>query len=452
MIIILFHKIGRNMGKRLLIIKPSYYVKKQTKNKQSKEKSLIGLTLPYLAALVPSGWDIKLLDEQMEDINFDEKFDVVALTTWTINSLRAYDIAAEYRKRKIPILMGGPHTFFYRDEAKEHCDAIGIGEGEKIFPQMLNDFENNNLQKEYIADQEETIKNLPFPKYELLNPKYHGLIKTYAIQASRGCPFTCDFCSERYLLGKKYRYRSVEDVVNEIKHSGAKNIFFADSNFAGKIEHTMELMEALIPLKIRWSTLWSAYLCNNEDFLNLAKKSGVLHVNMGIESIDKATLGDMNKKVNKVDKYKEMILNLRKRGISFSLNFIFGWDTESKDIFKTTLDFLKENKVHAAYFNILTPHRGTHLYERLKEEGRITDDYNIGRWPGMFCHIIPKYCTAQELMDSVQSMYNQFYNFPSMLSRLPFPLSKSSMASWIINISQRTMTKKSDSMDNFDAF
>ena len=436
----------------LLIIQPSYYSSKSNLNVyKAKKRPLIGLTLPYLGALAPKQWKVTLIDEQITDIDFNKPVDMVAITTWTINSLRAYDISAKFRKRGIPVIMGGPHTFFYHNEAMEHCDAIGIGEGEEILPIMLADAAKGELKKVYRAKQYQDLINLPLPRYDLLKSNFNGFFKTYSIQTSRGCPFSCDFCSERHFLGKKYRYRPVENVIEEIKASGGKNIFFADSNFAGNLNHTMELMEAIIPLKIKWSTLWSAYLCNNKEFMDLAKKSGLLHVNIGIESIDSKTLGDMNKKANKVQEYKEMIENLRNRGISHSLNFIFGWDTETKSIFESTLQFLKENKVHAAYFNILNPYKGTSLYNRLKEEERITDDYNLGRWPGMFCHIKPKYCTAQELMNHVQKTYINFYNFPSMFYRLPLPVTKSNIASWIINLSQRKIALNSKTMDTFGA-
>jgi tRNA A37 methylthiotransferase MiaB len=132
-------------------------------------------------------------------------------------------------------------------------------------------------------------------------------------------------------------------------------------------------MEALIPLRVRWSALWSAHHCRNDRFMDLAKRSGLLHVNIGMESIEAKTLISMNKRANKVDEYKQILSGLKKRGISYSLNFIFGWDTETQDVFEATLAFLKEHKVPAAYFNILTPDKGTPLYDRMKEENRIID-------------------------------------------------------------------------------
>jgi radical SAM superfamily enzyme YgiQ (UPF0313 family) len=241
-------------------------------------------------------------------------------------------------------------------------------------------------------------------------------------------------------------------VVEEIKACKARNLLFADSNFGGKIDHTMELMEALIPLKVRWSALWSAYLCTNQKFMDLAQRSGLLHLNIGIESIDPDALGEMNKKINKAHQYGEILRNLRKRGVSYSLNFIFGLDTEKKDTFRSTLAFLEQNKVPVAYFNILTPHKGTPLYERMEAENRIIDIEHIGRWPGIFCYIQPKNYSPEELEEKVKEMYLHFYSFRSMLARLSLPFTKANIASWAVNWSQRKIAFAGGGAENFDDY
>lgn len=417
-----------------------------------KRRTLVGLTLPYLAALTPREWEVTLIDEQLMDVDFKAPVDLVAITAWTINSFRAYEIADRYRERGVPVIMGGPHTYFYSDEAAEHCDAVGIGEGEKIWALMLEDAARGRLKKVYRADHLQELKNLPLPRYDLLNFRKYSLFKAFSIQSSRGCPFKCEFCSERFYLGPSYRYRPVEEVIQEIKRSKAKNILFADSNFAGKISHTMELMEALIPLKVRWSTLWPAYLCNNEKFMDLAKRSGLLHVNIGIESIDQDILSGFNKRINQVKEYKNILHNLRKRGISYSLDFIFGCDTEKESVFESTLVFLKEEKVPVAYFNILTPHKGTPLYERMKAENRIIDIYDIGRWPGIHCYIRPAYCSAEKLERYVKEIYSEFYSYSSILSRLPWPVTKANIASWVVNLSERKVSRPEAAIEDFDTY
>lgn len=443
------------MSKRLLVIQPSHYHSKQNRTVfKSRTRSLVPLALPYLAALTPSGWDVTLVDEQIQDVDFEDRPDLVAITSWTVHSIRGYDVAQRFRDKGIPVIMGGPHVWFHPEEAAEHCDAIGIGEGEPIWSQMLQDAENGRLQKVYRAPQMPSIAGLPVPRWDLLNLRKYGPFKTFTLMSSRGCPMQCEFCSERLYLGGGFRVRPVEDMIEEIKRCGSKNIFFGDSDFGGKRAHAMKLMEAMIPLKLRWSALWTSFLCYDDEYMDLAQRSGLLHVNMGLESIDPDTLKGMNKRFNKVEKYDLMFENLRKRGISYSLNFIFGWDNETPGVFDATLNFLQDRKVPVAYFNILCPEIGTMFYEKMKEQDRILRLEDIGRFPGEFCHIKPKNFSAEELESSVQEMYVKFYTWKSMLHRLPMPVTQSSIASWVVNVSQRKLAQRSlgNNNNNFDAY
>jgi len=441
------------MSYRLLIIQPSYYRSPADRSVfRTRRRSLVPLTLPYLAALTPAGWEITLLDEQVQVIDFACRPDLVAITSGTLNSLRAYDVADEFRRRGVPVAMGGPHTFFHAEEAAEHCSAVGIGEGEAIWPRMLADAVDGRLEKSYRADLLPNLAGLPLPRYDLVHRGRYGPFKTFVVVSSRGCPFRCDFCSERFLLGEHYRCRPVSDVVQEIKHCHSRNILFGDSNFGGKRAHAMELMEALIPLKVRWSALWSSYLCHDAEFMDLAQRSGLLHVNIGLESINPDTLEGMHKRFNKVHRYSEMLAELRRRRVSYSLNFIFGWDGEAEGAFDTTLKFLEDHKVPAAHFNILTPVKGTPLYDRLRDEGRVLRVQDIDRWPGQICYIKPLYGTPAALEAKVRRMYRDFYRARSMLLRLHLPLTKASIASWIINLSQRKMARAEDCRNNFDGY
>jgi radical SAM superfamily enzyme YgiQ (UPF0313 family) len=443
------------MSKRLLVIQPSHYHSKNNRTVfKSRTRSLVPLALPYLAALTPSDWKTTLVDEQIQDIDFEDRPDLVAITSWTVHSLRGYDVAQRFRDKGIPVIMGGPHVWFHPEEAAEHCDAIGIGEGEPIWSEMLRDAESGKLQKVYRAPQMPSIAGLPVPRWDLLNLRKYGPFKTFTLMSSRGCPMQCEFCSERLYLGGGFRVRPVEDVIEEIRRCGSKNVFFGDSDFGGKRAHAMKLMEAMIPLKLRWSALWTSFLCYDDEYMDLAQRSGLLHVNMGLESIDRDTLKGMNKKFNKVEKYDLMLENLRKRGISYSLNFIFGWDNETPGVFSSTLNFLEERKVPVAYFNILCPEIGTMFYEKMKEQDRILRLEDIGRFPGEFCHIKPKNFTAEELESNVQDLYLKFYSWKSMLQRLPLPVSQGNIASWIVNVSQRKLAQRSrgNYNNNFDAY
>ena len=441
------------MARRLLIIQPSHYQSKADRSvSKIRRRPVVSLTLPYLAALTPRDWAVTLVDEQLQDIDFDAPADVVAITTWTLMSLRAYDIGDAFRRRGVPVILGGPHMYFHADEALRHCDAVGIGEGETIWSRMLGDAAAGRLLPIYRGEPLEDLSGLPTPRYELLDMRRYGPFRTFTVQSSRGCPFHCEFCSERFYLGEAYRLRPVGEVVEEIKRCRTKSLFFADSNFGGKRNRAMELMEALIPLNLRWSALWSSYLCNDDEFMDLARRSGLLHLNIGIESIDADTLTTMKKRFNKVSTYADMVANLRRRGISFSLNFIFGWDDESVNAFRATLDFLQEHKVPVAYFNVLKPEKGTPLFDRMLAENRILDAEEIGRWPGQVCSIKPTSCSAEELERHVSEMYREFYSLRSIVTRLPVPWTKANIASWVVNFSQRRMARPRARGGNFDGF
>ncbi len=435
----------------ILIVQPTHFEAPFSKKLfKTKARALVPLTLPYLAALIPKGHNITLVDEQIEDIDFDKKYDCVLITSTILTSFRAYDIADRFREKGIPVVIGGPHCTFYGDEVLEHADAIVRREGETQVPKVIEDIEAGRLKRVYEAEELHDLKGLPFPRYDLLSPQVFSRFPTYSIQTTRGCPYRCEFCAERYHLGEKYRLRPIEEVIEEIKYTGCKQIFFADSTFAGNRSRTMELMERLIPLKIRWSTLWNTFRCLDLEFMKLAKRSGLLHINMGVESIKKDTLKTMNKKTTPADRLEEVVKILRDLGISFSFNLIFGWDTDKLEDFDATLEFLIKNKVHVAFFNVFSPHKGTKLYEKYLKEGRLRDPKNMGRWPGVIAEIYPKNYSPEELEQNVLRLYREFYSWPSMLKRLPLPVTKAYIASWFMNLQERKLYKGNTHRANFD--
>jgi len=418
-----------------------------------RKRKLVGAVLPHLAALAPKGWEVTLVDDATQDVNYDADVDVVAITIRTVTSLRGYEIAARFRDRNIPVVMGGPHATFYAAEIAEHADAVCIGEAEEVFPAMLEDAAAGRLKKIYRGERPAPLAGLPAPRWDLLDPRKYVFYRPFVIQYSRGCPYTCDFCAERRLNGDYgYRYRPTEEVVEDIKRCGSRHIFFAASQFAGNKAHAMELMEALIPLKIRWSTLVSAHFCLDPRFMDLAQRSGLLHVNMGVESIDQKTLHAMNKDSNRVGQYGDVIHNLTRRDISYSLNFVFGSDEEEEDVFRTTLEFLFEHKAQTAYFNILVPLRGTLVHEQLKADGRLIDEENMERWPGLSCHFKPLRYTPEELVHRVAKIRRDFYTFGSAARRLPVPYKEAHFASWNLHFLQRKVATHLDSMRDFTEF
>jgi radical SAM superfamily enzyme YgiQ (UPF0313 family) len=418
-----------------------------------KKRKLVGAVIPYLAALAPQDWKMTLVDDATEEIDFNADVDIVAITIRTVTSLRGYEIADKFRSRGKTVIMGGPHATFYSDEVAEHADAVCIGEAEEIFPRMLEDAAAGRLQKFYRRDTPASLAGMPTPRWDLLDPKKYVWYRPFVIQSSRGCPFICDFCAERRLNGDfGYRYRPTEEVVADIKKCGSRHIFFAASQFAGNVDKAMELMEALIPLKIRWSTLFSAHYCLDPKFMDLARRSGLLHVNMGIESINQKTLNKWSKGFNKTSEYARVVGNLTRRDISYSLNFVFGSDSDDETVFDATLAFLGELKAETAYFNILVPLRGTSLHQKFKEEHRLIDEENMERWPGLSCHFKPLRFSPDELVQRIAKIRRDFYTNRSAMRRLPVPYRESHFAAWNLHFLQRKVVHNIDSMRDFTEF
>jgi len=419
-----------------------------------KKRRLVGAILPHLGALAPQDWHITLHDDAIEEPPYGEPFDVVAITVRTVTSLRAYQIAARFRAKGVKVVMGGPHATFYSAEMTEHADAVCIGEGEEIFPQMLEDAAAGRLQPTYRRTTAADLKGLPKPRWDLLDMNNYVFYRPFVIQQSRGCPYTCDFCAERRLNGDYgFRDRPADEIIEDIKLCGSKHIFFAASQFVGHKGRCMAFLEKLVPLKVHWSALFSPRFGLDAKFLDLAKKSGLLHVNMGIESVSQGTLKSMHKDFNHVETYKEMIRNLNARDISYSFNFVIGADTDTPDVFDETLRFLDEMKVPAAYFNVMSPLVGTPLYDRMKQDGRVLDEENMERWAGVRCHMKPMHMTGDELMAGVKRMQKEFYSWRKISSRLRFPpRTYADFASWEVCLSQRRIAASSDTLNEFSEF
>jgi radical SAM superfamily enzyme YgiQ (UPF0313 family) len=439
---------------RILLIQPTLLASRDRPVPfRIRKRKIIGAVLPYLAALVPPDWDVLLHDDAIEEPDYEARVDAVGLTVRTVTSFRAYQIADTFRKRGVPVIMGGPHATFHAEEMLEHADAVCVGEAEEVFPRMLRDLEAGRLAPIYRRDTPANLRGLPTPRWDLLKKGNYAFYSPVVIQHSRGCPYACDFCAERRLNGDfGYRFRPVEDIVREIELSGKSHVFFAASQFVGNRVYTRALLEALIPLRIRWSALFSAHFCLDEAFLDLAKRSGLLHVNMGVESINEKTLKAMNKTFNHVHDYVRVIRNLKKRGISFSFNFVIGADEDDPSVFGAIYDFLTEHRVDAAYFNVMAPLRGTPLYARLKAEGRLIDEANMDRWPGVHCHFVPKNFTPEALVAGVKELQRRFYSARSMARRLPLPLSEAALASWQINLLERRVARNAAVMNEFEEF
>lgn len=372
------------------------------------------LTLPVLAALTPPGIEVIITEEEIEEVTFKSGVDLVGLSFMTPMAPRAYEIADEYRSRRVKVVMGGIHASALPEEAARHADAVVIGEAENIWNTLLEDFASNRLRKYYRSADFADLSRMPHPRRELL--KKSMTFSPYPIQTARGCPFACDFCSVTKFFGKTFRYRPVKEVVREIESTEKKNWVFVDDNIIGNQKYAKNLFRELIPLNIRWAGQSSVLIGRNDELLRLAAESGCTGLLIGFESISYQNLQSVHKSFSKVEYYEDCIKKLHDHGILVQASFIFGLDYDDKAVFEETVDFLRKSKVAAVSFSVLTPFPGTQLFEKLSREGRILD-YDWSKYDFSSVVYRPKRMTPEELWEGIRKARKEIYSYKSILSR-----------------------------------
>ncbi len=373
-----------------------------------------------LAALSPDDIEKKFYDDRLEVIPYDEPTDLVAISVETYTARRAYQIASEYRKRGVPVVMGGFHATLCPTEVREYCDSIVIGEAEEQFPTLIEDYKRGTAKKTY--------QSLIRPKQLQYSPDRSIFIgKNYLpinlVEFSRGCKFVCDFCAIQSAYDASHRCRPIENVIEEVKRirSPWKMIFFIDDNLTSNLDAAKELMGQLIPLKIRWVSQCDISVAYDDEALQLMKLSGCQGVLVGFESLNKAALKSMNKGFNLMrGGPTEAISNFQRHGLRLYGTFIFGNDHDTLDSFNSTLQFALDQGLFIAAFNHITPFPGTPLYQRLEGEGRLLydrwwldDRYRYGDAPFQ-----PLYMSPQELSKRCIDAREAFYSWKGIYKRM----------------------------------
>lgn len=332
------------------------------------------LVFALLSSLTPPEVERTLYDERLEAIPFDEATDLVALTVETYTARRAYQIAGEYRRRGVPVVMGGYHPTFCAQEALGHADAVVIGDGDALWPQIVADAAARKLKPIYQSQTPPDLSGLA-PDRSIFQGKRYS--PAALVQYGRGCRYACEFCSIHAFYGSNLRQRPVADVVREIAASGKKHIFIVDDNIFVDIPKAKALFRALIPLNIRWSCQISIDVTRDLELMQLLQRSGCTTAVVGFESLNPANLRQMRKQWNvKGQDYTTAITILQDHGVMIYGAFVFGYDQDTPDSFARTLEFVQEHKFYLANFNPLTPMPGAALYTRLAQEGRLRYD----RW------------------------------------------------------------------------
>ncbi|HXB58201.1 MAG TPA: radical SAM protein [Candidatus Acidoferrales bacterium] len=397
-----------------------------------------------LAGLTPKDVEVRFYDDRMEAIPFDESTDLVAISVETYTAKRAYQIATEFRKRRVPVVMGGFHATLCPNEVAQYAEAVVCGEAETLWPRVVDDARHGRLEKFYRQTSRPTLTNVK-PDRSIFQGKRY--LPIGLVEAGRGCHFKCDFCAVQTVFNSTQTRRPIDAIlaeIQQIKHE-RKLFFFVDDNITSNLEQAKEFFRALIPLGVRWVSQSSINAAHDEEFLELLVRSGCQGVLIGFESLDPANLKDMNKAFNTMrGGFEKALANLRRHRIRVYGTFIFGYDRDTTDSFHSTVEFAKEHALYIAAFNHLTPFPGTPLYQRLQNEGRLLyenwwldDRYSYNRIPFQ-----PRGMAPETLQRNCLEARREFYSWRSIFRRGLDCVNRSDWFMWrnfyIINAMHRT--------------
>jgi radical SAM superfamily enzyme YgiQ (UPF0313 family) len=378
------------------------------------------LSLPLIAALTPPEVQISFTDDLITPIDPERDLkdvDLVGITVLSTTALRAYQIAGAYRKKGAKVVLGGIHPSAVPDEAIERADAVVIGEAERIWPQLLMDFQEGKLKPFYRQNRLTDLSALPIPLRDLHGTK--GYFPLDVVQATRGCPYRCDFCSVRTFFGNTFRCRPLGDVVSEVKGVRHRLVMFNDDNIIGHPRYSRELLRALIPLKKKWIGQASLAGLKDEEAVRLMAESGCMGLLIGFESIIEENMASVGKFQNRPSQYMEVIDCLHRNRIAIWASFIFGFDHDDTTVFERTVEFAVKAKILSAVFAMLTPYPGTEFYNRMKAEGRLTDE----RWwlredqQEHAPHFEPMGMSRRQLREGWKAAWKEFYSVGSIMRR-----------------------------------
>jgi radical SAM superfamily enzyme YgiQ (UPF0313 family) len=389
----------------------------------------------HLAAMTPSHHEVRLIHQQVQKINYNSDADIIAVSFFTGFASEAYAIANQFKKKNKIIIAGGPHASFYEEESLQYFDTIIKGEAESVWKQVLDDAENGSLKKIYHGNPLDDFGTISSPRYDLLPDKY--FIKK-VIQATRGCPYSCSFCSVQS-INPGFRKRPIESVIKDIRYDNFKHwwqrkvVWFWDDNLTIDRPYIKELLTKMIPLKKWWLTQASIDIVNDNELLDLMERSGCIGVFLGIETFDKESLLDANKFQNKVENYKKAINILHSKGISVMAGFIIGFDHDTRDSYSNFVDILHEMGVDVPFISILTPYKGTSLYEKLHDE-RILKERRWEYYNGYNVTFKPINFTAEELLFFHRSIWKQAFSFKYSFKRILRSLLKARLGGALLSL------------------
>jgi uncharacterized protein len=373
------------------------------------------LTLPRVAGATPEKHRVKIVDGKVEKITIPTHgVDLVGVTFSCNNAPFAYEIARKARELGILTVAGGTHATAVPDEALGHFDSVLVGEAEGgAWERLLEDASKGSLEDRYSNAEPPDISDLAPPRLDLLRSRLY--LPAYPVEATRGCPNRCSFCFSRY-IHRTYRKRPVSQVVKDVSRADRNNIFFMDDNITADVNYAKELFTALIPLKKRLYFQMQLRAAENEELVRFAAEAGGRGIFTGLESICAESLDSVEKSFNKVEKYKEQIATLDRHGILVVGGLIFGLDADDKNVFKQTMEFLRDSKICSVAVNLAIPYPGTEYHAQKRSEGCLLEcDYKS--YTGYNLIICPKGMASDDLEHGYDNFIKQFYSARNIIGR-----------------------------------
>ena len=379
------------------------------------------LSLLTIAGLIPDFYDISFIDEDHGmSIPFDETYDIVVLTGMTQQIYRAYEICQIFKEKGSYVVIGGIHVTVMPDEALKYVDTVFIGEGENTWKTFIEDYEKGVPNRVYISKENINLSESPIPRYDILDKNIYG---SYSIQTTRGCPRTCNYCTLPIMYGSTYRYKTVDQIIDEIKavkrFDPTPFIFFADDNMFIQKEHSKLLLKEIDKLDIVWGTQTDISVSDDEELLQLLYQSGCHWLFIGFENVSKDGLNFLDEKrwkAEQLDNYERAIDNIHKNRINIWGSFMFGGDNDTEFVFANTLDFTLKNGIYSGSFTIVTPLPGTQLFKQMAEQKRIID-YDWSRYTFWDVVFKPVQMNEDELAKGVAWVYEEFYSKQNVSDR-----------------------------------
>ena len=375
---------------------------------------LPSLSLQQVAAVTPAHWEVTLVDESQDPIPYGRGFDLVGITAMTHQATRAYELADQFRSEGVPVIMGGMHPTVLPEEALEHADAVVIGEAEPAMAELLDDFLGHRLAKVYQAPIPHDDKLIvPWPRREILAGKRY--LTTQTVQASRGCPYDCSFCTVTQYFGNRFRYRDSADILAEIRSFPRKLVIFLDDNLLGDPVKARPVLEGMAELGVRWGSQTSLRFAEDPEMLKLVARSGCIGLFVGIESVTGPY--SLLAKSSGQSTQADLMKRVRDAGIILETSLIFGFDDHDQSIFEKTLRFVEECSPSVPTFNLLTPYPGTKLFQQFEQEGRLLHR-DWSRYNHSEVVFRPKLMTPEQLYRGWVEARKAAYTLPSILSRV----------------------------------